>query len=103
MADDGQRLSRSDRDGDVAQHRAAIFPVVETDVAKFDVAAHVAFFDRTGVDLVGLVHDHEETVGARDTALQRGIDIGNAAHRLQHQHHCAEERNELAGRQVALE
>ncbi len=40
---------------------------------------------------------------ARDTALQRGIDVGNAADRLQHQHHRAEEGDELAGRKVALE
>ena len=51
----------------------------------------------------GFVDNREQAVGACDSSLQRRIHVRNPAHRLQHQHHGAEEGNELTGRQRALD
>ena len=70
-------------------------------MAELDVAPDAIHAVRAGIDFVRFVEHGKQALRAGDAALQRGVDVRNAADRLQHEHHGAEERDELAGREIA--
>ena len=99
---DRQRFARLEIDVDIGQHSRVYIAVRKTHFLKDYVALDPLGINRAGIFFVFLIHDHEQTVSRRNTALQRRIDVGYSPYGLQHQHHSREERDELTWRQHAL-
>jgi hypothetical protein len=102
MADNGERSPRFDGYGNAFEHGAIVFAIGETDIAILDATTYFLEHNAARVDFVGLINYFEQALASSDTALNDGIDVGDAAHRLQRQHHGTEERDKLARRQIAF-
>ena len=101
-ADDRERPAGLHRKRHVLEHGHSRGPVGEVDVAELDVTPDATRPGRTGIDFVLLVDHAEQAPGCGHPALQRRVDVGDAAHRLQHQDHGAEKRDDRTRGEAAV-